>query len=89
MNQSSATHRQTLDEANQRFVDAFGPLQRRMHRAGDPIGLIIGRMLACIVGLMVVLYLLNKHVLAHLFRLYAVTDMMLFIATFAYALGES
>jgi Mg/Co/Ni transporter MgtE len=55
--------------------------------AQDPIGLIIGRMLACIVGLIVVLVLLNKYVLDRLFRLFAVTDEMLFIVTFAYALG--
>jgi len=55
----------------------------------DPISLTIGRMFACIAGLTVVLILLNKFVLDQMFRLFAVSDEMLFIGTFAYALGVS
>ena len=46
-------------------------------------------MVACVVGLVVALVFLNKFVVDRLFRLFAVSDEMLFIVTFAYALGVS
>ncbi|EKX43282.1 hypothetical protein GUITHDRAFT_110696 [Guillardia theta CCMP2712] len=52
-----------------------------------PIGQVIGVIIGELIAIMVVLIFLNKFVLTPLFRLFAVNGEMLFIGTFAYALG--
>ena len=54
----------------------------------EPFGLVIGRMFGIIAGLMLVLIALTRSAALDLvFRLFAVNDEMLFVGTFAFALG--